>query len=406
MKAEIQTKQYKEISLTSQTIFRAYFFLWWTKYTVLDFVRVYITRIPLIGQIGEAIIPIVMAVSLVLAIPYVAKRLWHKDLMFYMVCGFVVLVTMLLYPQNAGYIRSDLWRILGLALPAYFLGLSYDHEYLKKTVYWGSLVGVATMGAYQAYLLNIGRELATYNMDASYKVLPSILYLIYWSFKEKKLICWMMAITGILLCFSYGTRGPILIVVAYAAVQLFVRLVWNKRGAWRIVGATVLSVAVILLFTTNVLTNFAQFMGSTFEEIGLSTRIFDTFVEGEFTESTGRERIAESVMRSISDNLIFGTGYYGDRVAASGNYAHNIALELWCQFGVLLGTAVLLAILWVIISGFRYVRQADTRNMLFLFVCLVCIKLMLSGTYTTEVYFYFLLGICIQQRRKLTEDLS
>lgn len=392
-------------TITTQAALRIYFVMWWIQYTVLDFVRVVFSVLPVVGQMSDWIVPMAMAMMLLLSIPYIAKRLRYTDLLFYLVAALVVFGTMLFLPENAEYIEKDLWRILGLAVPAYFLGLCYDHETMQKDLFWCSVASVLILAAYQLFNLSSGRELEAENMDASYKVLPSVLYLFYWAFQEKKLWHWILTVVGVILVFSYGTRGPVLITAAYIAVQLFLRLIWNKRNIWRILGTIVLTTIVILLFTTSALTDFAKFMGETFEKAGLSTRIFDYYVEGEFTESVGREKIADNVRISISENLPFGIGFYGDRVV-SGSYAHNIALELWCEFGVFIGSVGLLAILWTIISGLRCTKQAEMRSVFLMFVCMVCIKLMLSGTYTTEAYFFFLLGMSIQQKRNGTAELS
>ena len=193
-------------TISYKTIFRAFFFLWWMYETVLHpFVRPVLNALPIIGMIGEYIIPVGMVCLLLLSLPYIGKNIRPRDVIFYVVVAIVVLGTMVFYPKNAEYIEPELWRILGLTVPVYFLGLSYDQETMKKDVYWASVFSLAAKGLYQLYLVNSSVELIEEDMHSAYMVLPSIMYLIYWAFHKKNILHWVLPVAGFVLLFSYGT---------------------------------------------------------------------------------------------------------------------------------------------------------------------------------------------------------
>lgn len=396
----IQTTRRAVVS--TQTFYRLFVALWWTRYTVLDFIRPIVARVPFVGQFSNWVIPFVMTVVLLLAIPYIKKRVHYGDLLFYLAYALMILGTMLFLPKNCEYIEEDLWRIMGLAVPVYFIGLAYDHEAMEKDLYWCSALGVIIMCAYMVFLLNSNRDIESDNMDASYKVLPSVLYLFYWAYRDKQVHHWLLAFAGTSLIFSYGTRGPIMIIAVYCGLQMFRNVFRNKRNVWHIIGAVVLPIVAVFLIMTDTLTVFAIYLMGIFEELGLSTRIFDYFLKGEFVESLGRAKIANAVTESIANNVFLGNGFYGDRVVA-GNYAHNLVLELWCQFGIFIGSAMLVAVAWITISGLRRIHWMQKKDMYLLLLCLVFVKLMLSSSYAVEPYLYFVLGMAVDSCRSNKE---
>lgn len=405
-------KRGSKIVVTARTMFHLFFALWWMRDTVLVFFRPIIAKIPFFGIFKDWLIPVIMVGALLLAITHIVRNIRYKDLTFYLLIAFLVLGTMLFLPENSEFIEPDLWRIFGVAIPAYFLGVCYDHKEMKNLLCWCSLIVVFLMSAYQMYKMLLGRVIDTENMYLAYNVLPSVLYMIYWAFEQKKIQYRIASVLGIILVLSLGTRGAVLVILAYLAVQLFIRLIWQRKGIWRVLGTVLLAVVLSLLFTTNAFEGFIAWLSETFGRAGLSTRVFDAFLEGEFVESAGRERLAQKTLVAISEKPLLGLGFYGDRVASgeseAGNYAHNLVLELWCQFGVVLGTGILLAIIWLIVSALRRVRRGDTRDVYLLFVCLILVKLMVSGSYAIEPYFFFMIGMAVRIRRdaRLEVDIT
>ena len=66
-----------------------------------------------------------------------------------------------------------------------------------------------------------GRALPEENMSTAYKVLPSMLYLVYWAFRQRKLIHGLLVALSGLLVFLFGTRGPVVVFLVYLAVELY-----------------------------------------------------------------------------------------------------------------------------------------------------------------------------------------
>lgn len=385
--------------LSSKFAFRVLLALVWTRYTVLPYIRAVVLRLPIVSYFADWVIPILITGALILALPYMCKKIRNYDILFYIGCVLFVVLSCVLYPKNAPYIFGDAWRILGMAVPFYFLGICYDHETHKNDLFWCSLIGVLSMGAY-LFLVLSQRELNDDRMNAAYNVLPSILYLIYWACEKKKIRYWLFVVFGVILAFAYGTRGVVVSIAVYGALLLIHNMFVGVFGTTKIIVAVLAIVLICLVVFTPLVTTVATYMSTLFQQIGVSSRIFDFFLEGELTTSVGRDNIREQILISIRKNWILGTGLMGDRVVTGGSYAHNLFLELWCQFGVIFGS--LMAVCFILIPLKTLYRVRNNKSafvIVLLFVCMVFIKLMMSSSYIVDSDFFFVMGFCISSSK-------
>ena len=392
-------KRKKLRGINHQLMYKILMVLVWTEHTILVYVSQIFRRLPIIGQFYKALIPVTIGIFVMLAFPYINKKIQSMDILFYLGCLLIIIMTMFLSSDNATIIEQELYRILVTVMPMYFLGICYSHQDLEKPLFWASVIGVSIMLLYQVYNLYSGQVLNADNMDASYKVLPSILYLIYWALTKNQAKYWILAVLGALMSFIYGTRGPILINIVYIAVGLFFLMTIKKSSATKVIYSIGFFALIFIFSTDAILIPLALRLSRFFGRYGFSTRIFDYFLVGEITDSNGREELSSRVIEAIKENPIFGYGIMSDRVIA-GNYAHNIFLEFWCDFGVFLGS-ILLAIVFIIVIRALYITRKHRHFYFVLMIaCLTFVKLLLSGSYLIEPYFFFALGLCINYIRK------
>lgn len=393
------------LSRCSEFFFRAFFILFWAQNTVFIYIVQVLRRLPIISGIVEpiytAIIPVILILVALFSIPYLRRHIRLIDLVLYVVCLLFVLFTMIIYESNAVFIGEHWTRILIAAVPMYFIGISFDFKKLKKDLLFWSLLGVLCSFLYQLYYVSTGRQIIEDNMDASYNVLPSILYLFYWAISYHKIRYWLISFVGLLLCFMFGTRGPMLICFIFVLGGILFKLIWSKAVFTKIFVTTVALFLSLLLFCGDNLIKIIGWLSRLVENLGMSTRIFDLFLEGEIVNSTGRDRLAEKVITAILQEPIWGYGIMGDWVITGNIYVHNIFLEMWCQFGLILGTIILAVVIGLpLYVMFKYLRKKDVFLFMFMLFCMVFVKLMLSGTYLTETYFFLLLGLSVGYFRR------
>ena len=380
------------------SFFTLLFVLIWVKNTILPFVLRVMQGIPLISIIAEPIIVATFVFLIVLSLLRISGSIRVGDVAFYVFACVAILLTTVLVEENTEFLQKDLWRILGLTIPMYFVGVSFRHCEIKRILYVVSLLSVLAMTAYQVYLHASGRVMLDDNMNAAYNILPSVMYISYTAFKNNKLSNWVAAVISIATMLIYGTRGPILVIVVYFCIKIMSTIF--KKGSTKIKYAffVVSAIFVALLLNGKIFTKFIQFLAGIFERFGFSSRIFDLFLEGNILDDNGRAALIESVVSAIKERPILGYGIMGDRVIA-GNYVHNLFLEVWCHFGVIVGTVLLI---WLIFTVIRALR-IEKDGFLLMLVCMVFTKLMLSSSYLYEANLFFLMGVAVSTIRNERE---
>ncbi len=400
----VEARQQLQMQEKPNTAFYGYqllLILIWTQHTVFPYIAQIFRVLPIIGRYYTNVYLFVVLAALIFALPYLMRHIRVTDLLFYFCCVLVVFWTLLFLPKNAEYLSKDAWRILGQTIPLYFAGIAYSHNENKKVLFWSSLIGVGCTFLYQIRLLVVGRELNTDNMYASYNLLPSILYLIYWFFQKKKARYYVCAALVSMLPFIFGTRGPILITFVYLFLLIFIQIMSTQKTIWKVWYLLLVGGGLLFLFSGDTLTHIMQYLSDLFGKIGFSTRIFDFYLEGNIDVSVGRDRLSETIRAAIMQKPFIGHGLMGDWVLLK-IYVHNLFLELWCQFGIVLGSALCIWMFWVPLRSF-YKNRNDDASFLLLLCCLTFLKLMLSNSYLIEPLLFFMFGVSIARTRERGE---
>ncbi len=387
-------------SLTPKTMFRFLVLVFWTQKTFLNFVVEVIERFPIINKFSVYIIPTLFISLFALSLPYILQRVRIPDILFALSFVLVVVMTLLIYPESSVYISPELWRIFGLSVPLYFVGVIYDHNETQKDLFYCSILSVFFVFIYQLYILATGRVLATDNMNTSYNVLPSIMYLIYWAVTNKGIKNWIIALAASCTSFVFGTRGPIVAIFVFLGICIVYKIFSIKNIAVRIIFVLILIPIVAFIFSGDGVLTLAKILSEKFGEVGFSTRIFDFFIEEQLDYDSGRDVLQEQVWSAIKQRSILGYGFMGDRSFLDGSYVHNIVLELLCSFGIIAGGAIFVTVIILPVSSILRSRGTSHSWLIIMFSCMMFIKLFVSGSYALEANFFFLLGLSVNVLRQ------
>ena len=387
-----------KMSFNSSTIFGVLLALIWCRYTVVTYVLQVISMLPIVGVVSSMVFPAVVILLILTILPWMIKQIRIEAIIFYLAATATILLSMVLFPENGDACVKRLPGILTTILPMVFIGVCYDHERHKGMLFWASLLGVVTMLGYQIYKLGQGEELLEDSMDAAYKTLPSIMFLIYTAFEKKKLRYSLLAVVAGIAIFVFGSRGPILCVFAFLAISLLLVIGKQKKTTSKVLIITIVGGVALLLVFGDILTTLAESFSEQFAKWGFSTRIFDYFIEGDIADSNGRDSFFGRTTAAILEKPILGYGFLGDQMllgqGRDGSYAHNLFLEIWCQFGIIAGTVILVYfIAKPILALARQKGNTDMQSFLWMLICMNFVKLMLSSTYTVEQMFFFMIGV-------------
>ena len=128
------------------------------------------------------------------------------------------------------------------------------------------------------------------------------------------------------------------------------------------------------------------------------------FVSGEIGYDSSRSIIYEYLIQSLERDPISGIGMRGDRALLEGlnlgesnvAYAHNVFLEILLTFGMLIGSIIILFLMYLFIWKLL-LKQMDCKikGLLLSLFTVSFLQLMTSRTFLTETNFYILIFILV-----------
>ena len=225
----------------------------------------------------------------------------------------------------------------------------------------GLLTGIMRMASYE------------YSMSVSYALLLPMASL-YDRHRWYSLLATMFLFIVALLV---GSRGA---VVIFAFYVVFVNLCYRKF--------TIL----VLLLAAIAFVVFLPDIMNLLDSLGITSRTLDHLVQGQITDDTGRSELHSAVLDRFKESPLIGIGMWGDRVVLSRMYCHNVLLEIFVDFGLLLGPVILVS-LFSILGVTYYVIKPSERKALIRFFILMILPLMFSRSYLTDQLFGVYCGI-------------
>lgn len=341
-------------------------------------------------------IPLI-ALSVVLAIPAILKRLQIVDILFYVACIAIYILQYILYPDNLVPLEKYAYLCCFTVFPFYFLGKILDLPKMINAFYYIS-VGTICMSLFYFLLYREGSSVLStddYNMAAAYSLLPHVVMVAWVSIRRLSPLHICLAALGVLLLFMFGTRGPILSFAV--ALSAYVLLRNDGKHARFIKISYILLVLFLLIF----LVPLATFFSNLFSDIDVSVRFFSKLLDNEISDDSGRgDLILELNRHLLTERPFFGYGLFGS-YKFIGGYPHNIFYELIFTFGFFAGSFLIIWLLLHFFNGYRYAPNELNREFILLFTVMEMTHLCFSYTFLTEQMFFLLIGFCSQRTKSV-----
>ena len=237
------------------------------------------------------------------------------------------------------------------------------------------------IGMLVSYFFNLaGLGYGADGMLASYAIsLPSSCYL-YWAIigtkNVNKVIFLILAVLGLYLTFQAGSRGALIPFIFSILLGLL------HKGIDFIKIILLLLILIVIYETSHYWVGF-------FNE----SRVAEAFSNGSLTRTTDRSQETWGpVIEAIFSSPLYGWGCFSDRLFTMDNqWAHNLFLEIFCDFGIPLGLWFLFFIIKNIYS-FCFKRNNSTITILFL---ISIPQLLVSSSYLLSTYFWVFLGFLV-----------
>ena len=328
-----------------------------------------------------------------------------SDVLLYIAFVLVLFLSPMVYPQSQEFIQDNGVKFAFSVVPFYLIGLAVDYEDLRENFKWIARWGVILQVTFQLLCLagyvntyNNNSDLAREQMVFAYGFLFSAMYITKLAFEEQNIMDAILSVVSLFLLFSMGTRGPVVIYLIFLLGMAIVFVKYKRHNLLK--KSIVLAIlAIVYFYLSPILLGMSIFASS----IGLSTRVFDSFLGSEMfdaSSSSGRDEIFDKIKLAIdNDSSGFGYGFGGDRLFTDV-YAHNFEAEILVSFGIIGGSIILCLLLWLTVKAFWIARKSSSLSFLFLLFCYSIVGLQFSGTWIEKPALFLYIGFCVALIRK------
>lgn len=395
----------KELSFSKRMLFILLCVLWIQK-TLVTGVLVILRRLPIIGFAFEPsiIIPAIILILVALSFREIGGRVKMIMIVIYFVFLFISLITLLVDSGLNESFHDNAATFLLECLPMLFVGnaaFSLLNERISKRFFF-------ILSEFALFYLIVSHNISgsrleydwSSNMYLAYLILPHLLMIIGYTFEHRSILGIVSAVIGTVFLGMQGTRGAIICLAFYLGfhgIRYIRKRITNLKVAIPLIIGLITLILVIVNYYDSLMLGLYSFARAN----GYSIRVFD-FLTGSQESGTldsGRINLYNNLMELIRDNPL-GYGLGSDAGLTGFTYAHNFYLEIIIEFGVLIGGAIsIILTIMILKSLFNKSIEWDCRSIILVIVTVGFVKLMLSGTYLTEPYFFICVGMCIPASR-------
>ena len=352
-------------------------------------------RIPIIKDNTEIAIIIYFAIPVVLALPALINKFSIGDHLFFLINVVYLLSGYAFFPENTKYLNENALICIFCVFTFYFIGRLINieksfHIFIALSTIC-ILIDLFYFFVYAQNNKNMEEVAGDDNMYAAYQLLPHVAMLLWATLEKFRIWKAILCFLGVMFLLSCGTRGPLVCLGFFGIIYFFFYM--KFKGAIYVKFGIVILGSVILLNLQSIILSLAKL----FTGLQLSTRILEKFITGELGNDSYRSILRNRLYEILdSGNHFFGLGIFGCR-NYDIIYPHYLPLDLVCSYGYFLGYTLLLLLITLIVWAFVSSRGKKSQEWLLFLFSISIIKLLLSGTFIQEPFFYMLIGVCVTE---------
>lgn len=230
-----------------------------------------------------------------------------------------------------------------------------------------------------------------YNLVFGYKTILCCIIFLFFFLEKHNILDLAGAGLSLLMEIKAGSRGPLICLVFFVVLYLFLKATKMKMRYKITISAVLLGGYYAV---SHYLDKIMAFGISILQKLHISSRTVEMLLNGEITDDHGRAEIARLSWDGIARQGFFGMGPFGCRtiIAPYFNYGypHNIFLEFILDYGWVFGVLFLSVLIIMILKVFRNKDKEQTAVLMILVA--MCMKLLISGSYWSEPFFWGIVG--------------
>lgn len=379
--------------------FLALLLLLWARNPLWEYISGALSYVPGLGGLGETSIAIIIVILAIVSWRELSKRIKWNDIFFCLGVISVYFISYALHPENQAFLDERYTQQFILTVvPYYLVGVLVNMDKCKKYFLYVSYLTILAQFIY-IFVMDKGgvRGNEADNMIVyAYNILPHVAYVAYWMIERRTVSSVIFFLLGFLLQISMANRGSIVCLISFILIYIVVVRFVKQKVSTKI-AVSLAGVLVIVFFEPIALALYALM-----SSLNLNTRVLDFVFSENFIQSEGRDTITEAVWSTFKDDMLKTHGIGGEN-QLDIIYAHNIMLEWWFSFGIILGSFFMIALIYLLVKAFRKATGISLAFLLLLLTSgLEC--LFMSGTYLMTPLFFMLIGYavnCIRNTKHL-----
>lgn len=326
-----------------------------------------------------------VALSFLYALPIIIKKHNVKILIVYLTFLIVYLFNYTLFINNQEIMKSMFFDVFFMSAPILIYSLSItDVLEFKETMYKFSLI-IYIFGIITTYSIINGDNTIYYSMSLSYYLLFPAMFTLEQYFKRKKIRDLIISITSLFMIIMIGSRGPL---VPYILFFIIMSIKSSNFNNTKIFISRMILILLIIFFFFN-FKNILLTLINVMDKIGWNSRTLSSLLSEEVSLS-GREFLFSESIKLIKEKPILGYGLFSDYFYLN-KYVHNFILELFLNYGIILGTVILVLLMILIYKSLKI----DNTNMILMLILIGVVSLFYSKSYITFMPFWMSLGLMI-----------
>ncbi len=210
---------------------------------------------------------------------------------------------------------------------------------------------------------------------------------------------------------GFGGRGALICLFA-SLLLLFYLFSRSIKLLSKVVlyATSICCLFIVLFYYDSILHNLLQLFPD--------SRTLVLILNGNFWGEAGRYSFYNESFRLINESPLSFRGILSDRILLStafnniegafGSYAHNILLEIFIQFGVLVGGILIVFLLLLFINSLLVVIRSKDIYLKVIYSILIGynIQLLFSGSYISSPMFWMALGLIVSMNQKVKFKIS
>lgn len=351
------------------------------------------------GKYVIAIVYGLLFLGIAYLLPLIIKRIKLLDLVFLLGILFFWLLSLMTIDSYCEYFFTIGKEIIINVVPCYIICRCVRNYELTRNYLAVIAILITVSGLVLMFILDDSIS-GNYSQYVSYQILPAVIISANEFMREKKPIHLINSITAVFLIFAAGARGPLVCIFMFIILKAIIALKESLKNIALLVCSTLLLFLVVKQYYYNILNSLRDIM----LQYTLSVRTIDKLLANDFLQDSARNSIANYAWDTIMQHPFLGVGLAKDRIIISklmgqtvsgGWYPHNLFLELYMQFGIILGSVAAIAIIAIILRAIFRTTNNDAQDVACLFVTIGVFPLFFSGSYLTSPLFFCAIAICL-----------